>query len=511
MKIQTSLISVSDKTGLVTFATALKRFGIEILSTGGTAELLQKNSIPVMKISDYTGAAEILDGRVKTLHPKIAAGVLAQRSKATHRAELANQKIKPIDLVVVNLYPFEETVNRQAPLAEVVENIDIGGPTLIRAAAKNFPDVGVVVDPADYPKVIEEMEKNKGGLSEKVLLELAAKAFEHVARYDILINSYFNRLCVHPFPEFLNLTFTKIQNLRYGENPHQLAAFYREPKESESSISTAKQIQGKELSFNNIADADAALEIVKEFERPAVAIIKHTNPCGAACGKTLEDAFVAAYETDRESAFGGIIGLNKQCDVATAKRISEFFVDVVIAPGFDAAASRLLSKKKNLRLLEVGLLKKPKDGLDLRRVTGGLLVQTGSHPNLRELLNIVTKKKPTASELKGMVFAATLVKHIRSNGIVIAQGEKTVGIGAGQMARVDSVKLAVEEASEKCKGAVLASDGFFPFPDSVEVAHAAGIAAIVQPGGSIKDEEIIRRANELGVCMAVTGVRLFKH
>ncbi len=540
--IRRALLSVSDKTGIVDFARALHELGVQIISTGGTARTLQEAGIPVVPVEQVTGFPEMMEGRVKTLHPAIHAGILADRRKPEHLQALQEAGIEPIDLVCVNLYPFERTVARaDVTLDEAIENIDIGGPTMVRAAAKNHESVAVVVDPADYNAIIEEMRANDGALSAETRCRLAVKAFEHTAFYDAQIAEYLRRQFQPDalFPQELTVALRKAQDLRYGENPHQQSAFYRIPGFSEPSIATARQIHGKELSYNNLLDCDAALELVKEFagDRPACVIIKHTNPCGVALADSLPEAVERARMADPVSAFGGIMAVNRLVDAATAEKITapNTFFECLIAPAFTQDALPILTEKKkwgaNLRLLEVGELTPPGQGLILRGLTGGVLVQTRdvqlfqempvvgvNPPGTRELselrretVNVVTKRAPTDEELQQLLFAWKVVKHVKSNAIVLAKDWVIIGVGAGQMNRVQSVRLAAEAAGERAKGSVLASDAFFPFPDNVEAAAIAGVTAIIQPGGSVKDHEVIAAADRLGLAMVFTGIRHFRH
>lgn len=509
---KTALISVSNKEGIVEFAKELQKLGYNILSTGGTAKLLKQSKINATEISEYTGQKEMLDGRVKTLHPKIFGGILALRSNKGHMKQLEENKIKKIDIVVVNLYPFEETAAKNASFSEAIENIDIGGPSLLRAAAKNFESVITIVDPADYPLLLGQLRKNK--IDKKLHSALALKVFEHTARYDSIINNYFReKFSTALFPNILNLTFRKKQDLRYGENPHQKAAFYVDPTLFESSIATSKQLHGKELSFNNILDIDNAFELVKEFKEPAAAVIKHTNPSGCAVGKTIDEAFKKAYEADSLSAFGGVIALNRPCSKKTAELISGFFAEIVICPKFEKDALEILMKKKNLRLLETGGIKKSERGYYAKKVVGGLLAQSRNFaPKLtRKDLKLATKRKPTEEEIRQMLFAYNVTAHVKSNAIIFAKDDVTVGIGAGQMSRVVSVKIAAEKAGSRAKGAVMSSDAFFPFRDGIDEAAKAGITAIIQPGGSVKDDEAIKAADEHNIAMVFTGIRLFWH
>lgn len=508
--IKAALISVSDKKGIVDFARQLSRLGIKIISTGKTAKLLKQNRIDVALVSEITKFPEMLDGRIKSVHPNIFAGILADRKNKKHISELKNLKISAIDLVVVNFYPFEENAKKDSELKEIIENIDIGGPALARAAAKNYKDVLVVVDTNDYGYVAEKIKGRK--ISDKDRVNLAAKAFSYTARYDAIINNYFNSIAKNQFPEILNLTFKKIQNLRYGENPHQRASFYRDILVGESCVSTARQLHGRELSFNNILDVDAAFELVKEFEEPAAAVIKHTNPSGVASALTIEEAYRKAHETDPKSAFGCIVALNRNCDIETAKLMKPLFIEVVICPKFDKGALEILEEKKSLRLLEAGAISRQKSKYDFKKVTGGLLAQIDHYPEIgRKKMRIVTKRKPAKEEIDSLIFAWKVNKHVKSNSVVMAKGNVTVGIGAGQMSRVDAVKLAIMKSEGKSKGSVMSSDAFFPFRDGIDEAAKAGITAIIQPGGSIRDKEVIDAANEHGIAMAFTGIRLFRH
>ena len=506
-----AIISVSDKRGLVPFAQGLQSLGLEMFSTGGTKQSLQEAGLTVHGISDLTGFPEILDGRVKTLHPKVHGGLLAKRNNPAHTKELKANAIDHIDMVVVNLYPFVQTVSKPgATLDDALENIDIGGPTLIRAAAKNFPAVLVVVDPEDYGWVQEKLKA--GGVSQEERRKLAQKAFQHVALYDTAIAGYL-RGDGDPFTQELTMGLTRLQSLRYGENPHQKAAFYREALSGDGTIASAKQLHGKELSYNNILDADAAWNAARDFAEPTAAVIKHTNPCGLASHRDLAEAYRRAYAGDTVSAFGGIVALNREVDVATAEEIRKIFYEIVIAPGYRADALALLQKKKDLRILQVPLPKgKIATGLDFRRVTGGMLVQ--GYDDIAEdakTWKVVTKRQPTPQELDQLAFAWRVVKHVKSNAIVLVKDMSLAGMGAGQPNRVVSVHLALRAAGEKAKGSVLASDAFFPFPDGPAMALEGGITAIAQPGGSIRDEEVIQAADKAGATMLFTGVRHFKH
>ena len=511
--IKRALISVSDKTGLIPFAQGLAEQDIELISTGGTARALKDAGLTVKEVAEITGFPEILDGRVKTLHPRIHSGILAVRDKEEHQRQLEEHHITPIDLVVVNLYPFAETIARpDVTFEEAIENIDIGGPSMVRAAAKNHAYVTIVVDPVDYEPVLAEL-KEKGQISSELRRRLAAKAFRHTAGYDALIAQYLSEQAGERFPERLTLTFDKVQTLRYGENPHQEAAFYQEPLARQSGIAQAEQLHGKELSYNNINDADAALQLVREFEEPAVVAIKHTNPCGVGLGSTLAEAFQKAYEADPVSIFGGIIAVNRPVDQAVADRMAELFLEVIIAPDFTPEALDRLTQKKNIRLLKLDVNGGENQQVQLvRSVTGGLLVQEADFGQLNEEeLKVVTQRAPSEAEWEQLFFAWKVVKHVKSNAIVLAKDGQTLGVGAGQMNRVGAARIAIEQAGMKAKGAVLASDAFFPMKDTVEEAAKAGISAIIQPGGSIRDEESIQEADRHGIAMVFTGMRHFKH
>jgi phosphoribosylaminoimidazolecarboxamide formyltransferase/IMP cyclohydrolase len=514
-----ALISVSDKTGVLEFAQHLHKEGIEILSTGGTAKLLADNSVPVIEVSEHTGFPEMMDGRVKTLHPKIHGGILGRRG--VDDSVMKEHDIPPIDLVVVNLYPFEATVAREdCTLEDAIENIDIGGPTMVRATAKNHAHVTIVVDPDDYARVEKEMKASAGCISHETRFDLAVKAFEHTAKYDGMIANYLGKL-TRPgekadFPRTLNLHFEKVQDMRYGENPHQKAAFYKEHKPGEASVSTAQQIQGKELSFNNVADTDAALECVKQFEDAACVIVKHANPCGVAVGGSLLDAYNRAYETDPTSAFGGIIAFNDTLDGATAEAIIERqFVEVIIAPAVSVEAMEIVSRKPNVRLLASGEWAECDLRLDYKRVNGGLLVQDADHGMVdTHELKVVSKRQPSTREMQDLMFAWKVGKFVKSNAIVYASGLQTIGIGAGQMSRVYSAKIAGIKAQDEgleVSGSVMASDAFFPFRDGIDAAHKAGIRAVIQPGGSMRDEEVIAAADEHDMAMVFTSMRHFRH
>ncbi len=506
-----ALISVSDKAGVVEFAKELTALGYEIVSTGGTSKALQAADVPVIGISDVTGFPEILEGRVKTLHPSVHGGILAKGTDE-HMAVLAEHNIKPIDLVVVNLYPFQATVAKpDVTLADAIENIDIGGPTMVRSAAKNHDRVAIVVNPARYESIIAEL-KEAGELSLQTKRFLALEAFQHTAQYDAAISHYLtDAFGAEALAGEIAFGGQKIQELRYGENPHQKAAFYRSGIPMSGTVANAKQLHGKELSYNNIVDVDAAWQLVNEFAQPAAVIVKHTNPCGTAIGATLEEAYARAYAADSVSAFGGIIAVNRPMNKATAEQVVQTFMEAVIAPSFDADAVEVLTTKKNLRLLEVGE-KVANNELWIEKVSGGFLVQERDNHNLKvEDVKVVTEKVPTEEEMTELIFAWNIVKHVKSNAIVVTKDGQSIGVGAGQMNRVGSANIAFEQAGEKCKGAVLASDAFFPFRDTIDAAAAAGITAVIQPGGSVRDQESIDACNEHGIAMVFTGVRHFKH
>lgn len=517
-----ALISVSKKDGVIEFVRGLANLGVEIVSTGGTARALREAGIAVQDISDLTGFPEILDGRVKTLHPKVHGGLLGIRDNPNHQRQMAEQQIDPIDLVVVNLYPFEETAAKPGiEFDEVIENIDIGGPSMIRSAAKNFRDVGVVVDPADYNWVWDELKQNPSGLSLESRFKLAQKAFNITAGYDAAIASHLFRRqpeagrfeLKEEFSQKLLLSLDKVSDLRYGENPHQRAAFYRENSGFATVLADAVQLQGKELSFNNLIDLNAAFQLSAEFERPCAVIIKHTNPCGVAISNESQaDAYVKARECDPLSAFGSVLGFNRSVDKETAREIALTFVEAVIAPGFSSEALSLLASKKNLRLLKYSDSPKKLHPFDYKRVEGGLLVQEVDRRQVsRNEWKVVTHRSPTPEESEALLFAWQVVKHVKSNAIVYASNGQTVGIGAGQMSRVDSAQIGISKARLPIQGCVLASDAFFPFRDGVDVAAKAGVRAVIQPGGSVKDQEVIEAANEHGMAMVFTGVRHFKH
>lgn len=509
-----ALISVSDKSGVVEFARELENLGVQIISTGGTHKKLEDSGISVTGISDVTGFPECLDGRVKTLHPAVHGGILAMRDKPEHMEQLKELDIETIDIVAINLYPFKETILKPGvTLEDAIENIDIGGPTMLRSAAKNHKDVVVVCDPADYETVISEL-KEKKTVSYETKYKLALKVFQHTAAYDAMISDYLRKQIGAELPDNLTLTFEKVQELRYGENPHQKASYYREIQPADGSLVKAQQLHGKELSFNNINDTNGALQALKEFTEPAVVAVKHANPCGVGIGADIFTAYKKAYDCDPTSIFGGIVAANRPIDKATAEEINKIFIEIVIAPDFTEEAMTILTQKKNIRLLKLDKIeeKGPEGQIDIKKVTGGLLVQ-GSDDILynEEELKVVTDRKPTDKEMEDMKLAMKVVKHIKSNGIVIAKDQATIGIGPGQVNRIWAVENAIRQANTSLEGAVLASDAFFPFDDCVTAAAEAGITAIIQPGGSMRDQESIDKANELGIAMVFCGVRHFKH
>lgn len=517
-KIRRALISVSNKDGILDFAKGLSELGIEILSTGGTAKLLRDGGLKVKDVSEFTGFPEMLEGRVKTLHPKVHGGILGKRHDPEHQRQMKEHGIEPIDLVIVNLYPFEQTVSKpDVSFEEAIENIDIGGPAMLRSAAKNHADVAVVVSPRDYARVLDEIKKT-GEVSAKTRFELCRTVFLHTARYDSAIAAWLdNQVPAEEktrFPNILTLQFEKVQNLRYGENPHQQAAFYREFGRKEPSVALAKQLHGKEMSFNNYLDANSALELAKEYSETAAVIIKHNNPCGVATGESLADAYRKARDCDPVSAFGGVIAFNRMVDIETARELTATFVEVVVAPGFVGDALAELKKKKDIRLLDIGPnLKDTAEGMDMKKVVGGLIYQDrdlGMIPDVKTL-KVVTKRKPTDDEYEALQFAWRVCKHVKSNAIVFTRKDRTVGIGAGQMSRLDSVRIAVMKARSPLKGTVLASDAFFPFRDGLDEAAKAGATAIIQPGGSVKDEEVIKAADEHGMAMIFSAMRHFRH
>ncbi|QUH19935.1 bifunctional phosphoribosylaminoimidazolecarboxamide formyltransferase/IMP cyclohydrolase [Alkaliphilus sp. B6464] len=508
--IKRALISVSNKEGIVELAKKLVDLNIEILSTGGTAKLLREAKVEVKDVSDITGFPECLDGRVKTLHPSVHGGILAIRSNNEHMQTLENLNIRPIDLVIINLYPFKETILKEGvQLEEAIENIDIGGPTMLRAAAKNYSDVTVVIDPMDYDGIIEEI-KNKGNTSTETRYNLALKVFEHTAHYDSLIANYLRKKS-DIFPENLTLTYEKVQDLRYGENPHQMAAFYKEVGNNKATLVDGIQIQGKELSFNNINDANGALELLKEFEEPTVVAVKHTNPCGVASGKDINEAWDKAYRADPLSIFGGIIAANRPITKKIANSMKEIFLEVVIAPDFTEEALQVFEEKKNLRLIKIeNICSLSEKQWQIKKVQGGILVQEENNTLMKEL-KVVTNTAPNEEENQDLVFAFKIVKHVKSNAIVLVKNKQTLAIGPGQTSRIWALQNAIRNSTHSLKGSVLASDAFFPFRDCVDDAAKAGVSAIIQPGGSIKDDTSIEACNEHGISMVFTGMRHFKH
>lgn len=517
--IRRALISVSDKTGIVEFARALRQLDVELLSTGGTYRLLQDNNIEVTEVSTYTGFPEMMDGRVKTLHPKIHGGILARRGR--DEAVMAEHGIEPIDMVVVNLYPFERTVaNPDCSVADAIENIDIGGPTMVRAAAKNHQHVAIVVNPANYTDIIDSLKNNNASLSLARRFDLAIQAYEHTAAYDGAIANYFGRKVAggsEQFPRTFNLQLVKKQDLRYGENPHQQSAFYIEKDVNEASIATATQLHGRELSYNNIADTDAALEAVKQFAQTACVIVKHANPCGVATASTQIDAYELAFATDSESAYGGILAFNSEFESATAQAIVDrgHFVEVIIAPSIDQQALAIMAQKKNVRVLRCGQWQQAKPDWDYKRVNGGLLVQDRDLGMINAAdLKVVSKRQPSEAELNDLLFAWKVAKFVKSNAIVYAKNCQTIGVGAGQMSRVNSARIAAikaEHAGLDVRGSVMASDAFFPFRDGIDNAAKVGISCVIQPGGSVRDDEVIAAADEHGMAMVFTGMRHFRH
>ncbi|NDL68387.1 bifunctional phosphoribosylaminoimidazolecarboxamide formyltransferase/IMP cyclohydrolase [Anaerotalea alkaliphila] len=515
-----ALISVSDKTGIVDFAKQLQELGVEIISTGGTASALTDAGIPVIGISEVTGFPECLDGRVKTLDPHIHAGILAMRSNPEHMEQIAKLGVETIDLVVVNLYPFKQTILKEGvELEEAIENIDIGGPTMLRSAAKNYQDVSVIIDPRDYEKVLVEL-REVGKVSKTTNFYLSSKVFEHTASYDAMIADYMRKQRnAEVLPEVVTMTFEKVQDMRYGENPHQQAAFYKEIVHPKGTLASAVQLHGKELSFNNINDTNGALELLKEFDQPAVVACKHANPCGVGSADTIHEAYVKAYTSDPKSIFGGIVVANREVDVATAEEINKIFVEIVVAPSYQPQALEVLKKKKNIRILSLAdiTVKQPDTAYDLKKVGGGLLVQTIDNALLAEgELKVVTDRQPTEKEMEDLLFAWKIVKYAKSNGIAIGKDKQSLGVGPGQVNRIWACNQAIEHAVEALgadvlKGAALASDAFFPFPDCVEAAAAAGITAIIQPGGSMKDQDSIDTCNKYGIAMVFTGMRHFRH
>ncbi len=520
--IKQALISVSDKTGVLEFARALAAMNVKLLSTGGTAKLLADNGLQVTEVADYTGFPEMLDGRVKTLHPKVHGGILARRDFPAHMDALAQHAIPTIDMVVVNLYPFQQTVAKdQCSLEDAIENIDIGGPAMLRSSAKNHKDVVVICDPTDYDVVLGEMRANNGDVAYETRFGLAKKVFAHTAQYDGAITNYFTSLGADrehatrsAYPETLNLHFAKVQDMRYGENPHQSAAFYRDIAAVDGALANYRQLQGKELSYNNIADADAAWECVKTFDGVACVIIKHANPCGVAVGVDAAEAYAKAFQTDPTSAFGGIIAFNCELDGKAAEAVAKQFVEVLIAPSFTAEARKVFESKQNVRLLEIPLARAV-NAYDMKRVGGGLLLQSADAKNVQVgELKVVTKKQPTQQQLQDMMFAWRVAKFVKSNAIVFCGNGMTLGVGAGQMSRVDSARIAsikAQNAGLQLAGSAVASDAFFPFRDGLDVVVAAGATCVIQPGGSMRDQEVIDAADEQGIVMALTGTRHFRH
>lgn len=513
-----ALISVSDKTGIVDFAKELERIGVEIISTGGTYKKLKEEGVQAIEISDLTGFPECLDGRVKTLHPKVHAGILAIRNNSSHMEQLKALQIDTIDFVIVNLYPFKQTILKEnVTRQEAIENIDIGGPTMLRSAAKNYQDVTVITDPKDYEKVLEELKTNHE-VSLDTKFYLMQKVFEHTANYDAMICKYIKEeRNDEGFPQELTLTYEKVQDMRYGENPHQKAALYKEIGRCEGSLTTAEQLNGKELSFNNINDTNGALELLKEFEEPTVVACKHGNPCGVGSGSDIYEAWRKAFEADKVSIFGGIVVLNQEINEKIAQEMKEIFLEVIVAPSYEPKALEILKTKKNLRILQLSDIskKQPKEAYDIKKINGGMIIQTIDSETLNDY-EVVTDRKPTQEELEDLLFTWKIVKYVKSNGIALGKNKQSIGIGPGQVNRIWATKQSVEHAEELIKkgitnGAVLASDAFFPFSDCVEEAHKAGITAIIQPGGSIRDQESIDKCNEYGISMIFTGMRHFRH
>jgi phosphoribosylaminoimidazolecarboxamide formyltransferase/IMP cyclohydrolase len=513
-----ALLSVSDKKGLVQFAKGLIKLGFDIVSSGGTAKFLKKSRVKVIEVAQLTKYPSMLGGRVKTLHPIIHGGILANRSLADHQADMKKYKIRPIDIVACNLYPFEATITKpKCTLEEAVEQIDIGGPAMVRASAKNFKDVAIIVDPADYPAILKELKKNNGRTTYETRQKLALKAFRHTRLYDTAICNYLGRKFEgeEKFPSQVEINLEKIQGLRYGENPHQQAAFYREKGKGlrdKGNITESKQLHGKELSFNNIVDLDSAWTLVNYFAEPTVAIIKHNNPCGAAKAKTVAEAYRKAYECDQVSAFGSIIAANREVDEELVKAIGDLFVEAIIAPSYNERALEILKQKKNLRIMQLPLMGIRHGALDYKRVSGGFLIQDADLAQLgMNEIRTVTRKEPNLGQMDDLFFAWGVAKHVKSNAIVFVKDGATVGIGAGQMSRIDATEIAARKAGDKVKGAVMASDAFFPFRDNVDLAAKLGISAIIQPGGSIRDQDIIDAANQHGIAMIFTGRRHFRH
>jgi len=517
-KTKRAIISVSDKTGIIEFARGLSKSGYQIISTGGSAKVLQEAGVDVILISEVTGFPEILDGRVKTLHPLVFGGILARLDNLDHQRQLKEQKIFPIDMVVVNLYPFEKTISKEeVSLEEAIENIDIGGPSLLRAAAKNYQDVTVIIDPSDYNRILDELNNSHGNISLSTKKELAVKTFQYTSYYDSLIYRYLTRNLTPNedcFSDYLVIGAKKLNDLRYGENPHQKAAFYKENLVEEANLGSARLLSGKELSYNNLVDLEAALSIVKEFDEPSVVFIKHTNPCGLATDDSIETAYDKAYQSDPLSAYGSIIGINRRVEEKLANIIGNTpFVEAIIAPSYSPTALSILKEKQNRRIIEVGDLRtQDRHVKELKKISGGFLLQDRDFKSIFfEDMKVVTEKKPDRDDIEELLLAWKMVKHVKSNAIVLSQNKQLVGVGAGQMSRVDSVLIAIRKAGERAKGSYLASDAFFPFADGVEAAGKAGVKAIIQPGGSKRDEDVIKAANKLGMIMVFTGYRSFKH
>ena len=507
-----AFISVFDKTGITEFASGLNELGFMIISTGGTQKALEQAGLPVTNVSEITGFTECLDGRVKTLHPHIHAGILAMRDRVDHMTQLEDLGIETIDIVAVNLYPFKATIAKpDVTLEDAIENIDIGGPTMLRAAAKNWPDVATIVDPADYTRVMDELKD--GGITNQTKFGLCVKVFEHTAAYDALISGYLREQQGGGWPDKLTLTYEKVQDMRYGENPHQSAAFYKEPLNTKGTLADAQQLWGKELSFNNINDTNGALDCLREFNEPTVVAVKHANPCGIGSAQNLYDAYIKAYSADPKSIYGGIVAANTPIDKITAEEMVKIFLEIVIAPDFDEDALEILKTKKNLRILKLENITMPvkPEAMDIKKPQGGLLVQQCDTILYDGKLETVTRKKPTKEQMSDLQFAWKAVKHIKSNGIAVVKDGQTIGLGPGQVSRVWAAQAALERAGEKAEGAVLASDAYFPFDDSVKLAHKYGIAAIIQPGGSIRDADSIKACDEAGIAMVFTKMRHFKH
>lgn len=500
-----ALISVYDKTGLLEFARELVGLGWEIISSGGTYKFLKENGFEASKVEDVTGFPEMMDGRVKTLHPKIHGGILADRSVSSHLEDAKRAGIALIDMVVVNLYPFKQTIEKpNATEEDAIHNIDIGGPAMLRAAAKNFHHVLGIVDPNDYGMIVSKLKT--GAVDLETRKQLAVKIFAATFVYDSMISDYFSE------SKNLTLSFAKVQDLRYGENPHQKASLYRESEIKETSIVNAEVLHGKELSYNNIIDADAALNLIKEFDEPAAAVIKHTNPCGTAVAENIDDAFFRAYEADSKSAFGGIIVLNRPATKKIAEYVNKVFAELVIAPDFEDGTLEILEQKKNIRLIKTGVISKPESGKDYRKIVGGMLEQDlDNNPIVETDFKAVTQKKPSPEEMKDLLFGFKICRHVKSNALVLVKAGVTVGVGAGQMSRVDSLEIALKKAGDRAEGSVAASDAFFPFRDSIDLLARAGVTAVIQPGGSIQDEEVIKAANERALAMVFTGTRVFRH